>query len=126
VTQRRKSCVREPVGREFRAAIGHVLAAERVDPGGRVARVLIGLGISGDDLRIRARQSWAVSARRQQSAQTGHDRIDPLGTRQSPMICANHVLYRSEGDRRRGLDPFAGGQGRGGCSLSGGSGGDFL
>jgi hypothetical protein len=42
------------------------------------------------------------------------------------MICANGALYRSEGGRRRGLNPFAGGQGRGCSSLSSGSGGDFL
>jgi hypothetical protein len=38
----------------------------------------------------------AVTARRarQQSAQARHNRIDPLGTRQSPMICANRALYR--------------------------------
>jgi hypothetical protein len=42
------------------------------------------------------------------------------------MICANRPLYRSKGDRRRGLNPFASGQGRGGCSLRSGSGGDFL
>jgi hypothetical protein len=40
------------------------------------------------------------------------------------MICANRALYRSEGDRRRGFNPIASGQGRGGCSLISGS--DFL
>jgi hypothetical protein len=42
------------------------------------------------------------------------------------MICANRALYWSEGHRRRGLNTFASGQGRGGCGLSSGSGGDFL
>ncbi len=42
------------------------------------------------------------------------------------MICANRPLHRSKGDGRRGFDPFAGCQGRGGCGLRGGGGSEFL